>query len=86
MFAHEKVGGISRDKRRMELFREVFTDCQLMDVGFMGPKFTWEKGTLKKTNIRKRLDRGLHMICSFKNSWRQIFITFLILFQTTVCF
>ncbi|KAA3476465.1 putative Transposon TX1 [Gossypium australe] len=43
----------------MEAFRETLVDCQLVDIGFSGVWFTWERGNLPETNIRERLDRGL---------------------------
>ncbi|MBA0753826.1 hypothetical protein Gogos_020747 [Gossypium gossypioides] len=43
--------------RRMEAFRGVLEECQLMDVGYSGVWFTWEMGNLPKTNVRERLDR-----------------------------
>ncbi|MBA0800265.1 hypothetical protein Gohar_010709, partial [Gossypium harknessii] len=43
----------------MELFRNVLTDCSLVDVGFSRRWFTWEEENLPETNIRKRLDRGV---------------------------
>lgn len=39
---------------RMSAFR----DCQLLDLGFYGQKFTWTNKR-KKTPILERLDRGL---------------------------
>ncbi|KAA3460602.1 reverse transcriptase [Gossypium australe] len=50
-------GGVPRDERRMEVFREVLADCGLMDMGFSGRWFKWERGNLPETNIRERLDR-----------------------------
>ncbi|KAA3472860.1 reverse transcriptase [Gossypium australe] len=59
MYGFEKKGGIPRDERRMEVFREVLADCGLMDVGFSAKWFTWERGNLPENNIRERLDRGV---------------------------
>ncbi|KAH1040059.1 hypothetical protein J1N35_041802 [Gossypium stocksii] len=59
MYSFEQKGGLPRDKRRTEMFRNVLTDCQLTDVEFSGNWFTWEKGNLPETNIRERLDRGV---------------------------
>ncbi|KAK5810731.1 uncharacterized protein LOC108468248 [Gossypium arboreum] len=43
----------------MEAFRKVLEDCNLVDVGFCGNWFTWERGNLPETNIQERLDRGV---------------------------
>ncbi|KAA3460638.1 reverse transcriptase [Gossypium australe] len=43
----------------MEAFRNALEDCQLVDVGYTGNWFTWERGNLPETNIRERLDRGV---------------------------
>ncbi|KAA3453480.1 reverse transcriptase [Gossypium australe] len=59
MFSFEKQGGQLRDPRRMETFRDTLANCGLMDVGFSGTWFTWERGNLSETNIRERLDRGV---------------------------
>lgn len=40
-----------------------------MDVGFTGPLFTWERGNLKETNIRERLDRGVANDMWLKEFW-----------------
>ncbi|KAA3480050.1 LINE-1 reverse transcriptase isogeny [Gossypium australe] len=47
MYGFEKRGGLPRDERRMEVFRNVLEDCPLMDVGY------------SETNIQERLDRGV---------------------------
>ncbi|KAA3461725.1 Exo_endo_phos domain-containing protein [Gossypium australe] len=59
LYSFEKSGGVQRDNKRMEAFRETLEDCQLVDIGFSGVWFTWERGNLPETNIRERLDRGV---------------------------
>ncbi|KAG8474111.1 hypothetical protein CXB51_033599 [Gossypium anomalum] len=59
LYAFKKKCGLPAEQRRMEAFREVLEDCQLMDIGYSGAWFTWERGNLPKTNIRERLDRGV---------------------------
>ncbi|MBA0688519.1 hypothetical protein Goari_006298, partial [Gossypium aridum] len=53
LYGYEKKGGVPKDERRMELFRNVLTDCSLVDVGFSKRWSTWERGNLPETNIRK---------------------------------
>ncbi|MBA0876499.1 hypothetical protein Goshw_005146 [Gossypium schwendimanii] len=59
MYSFEKKGGQAREERRMEAFRGVLGECQLVDVGYTGVWYTWERGNLPSTNIRERLDRGV---------------------------
>jgi hypothetical protein len=54
LFSHEKEGGNLRPINFMQNFRDVLTDCNLHDIGFMGDQFTWRRG-----RIRERLDRAL---------------------------
>ncbi|KAG8474214.1 hypothetical protein CXB51_034100 [Gossypium anomalum] len=51
LYGFEKIGGLPRDKGRMEAFRKVLEECNLMDM-----RFTWERGNLPKTNIQERSD------------------------------
>ncbi|XP_016755198.1 uncharacterized protein [Gossypium hirsutum] len=52
----------------MENFRNVLADCELLDVGFSGNRFTWERGNLPETNIWERLDRGVT-----NDAWMSLF-------------
>ncbi|KAK5840246.1 hypothetical protein PVK06_009135 [Gossypium arboreum] len=61
LYSFEKNGGVQRDQRRMEAFREVLEECQLMDIGYSEVWFTWERGNFPETNIRERLDRRSQM-------------------------
>lgn len=55
-YGFEKKGGLPREEGRMKVFRKVLEDCNLVDIGFMGNWFTWERGNLLGTNIQERLD------------------------------
>ncbi|XP_017648047.1 uncharacterized protein LOC108488269 [Gossypium arboreum] len=68
MYFFEKSRGQSREEKRMEAFREVLNECQLMDVGYMGVWFTCEGGNLPETNIKERLNRGVA-----NEKWMQLF-------------
>ncbi|KAA3486094.1 reverse transcriptase [Gossypium australe] len=59
MYGFEKNRGLPRDERRIKSFRNVLTDCSLVDVGFSWRWFTWERGNLLEKNIRERLDKGV---------------------------
>ena len=39
----EKVGGAIRLHSQMQLFCDVIDECSFMDLGFVGPKFTWSR-------------------------------------------
>ena len=55
----EKVGGALRPHNQMQLFREVLDECGFMDLGYVGPKFTWARHFDNGNSIWERLDRGL---------------------------
>ncbi|KAA3481364.1 reverse transcriptase [Gossypium australe] len=69
MYEFEKKGGLPREERRMEAFRNALEDCRLIDVGYSGNWFTWERGNLPETNIRERLDRGVANV-----NWMSMFL------------
>jgi hypothetical protein len=41
LHSDEHFGLRDRDENQMELFRDCLDDCGLMDMGFIGPKYTW---------------------------------------------
>ena len=43
--AEEKLGGRSRPTRQMEAFREVIDECGFKDLGYVGGKYTWYRGS-----------------------------------------
>ncbi|KAL4626130.1 hypothetical protein ACB092_05G073600 [Castanea dentata] len=56
---HEKVGGAVRPHNQMQLFCDIINKCGFMDLGYVGPKFTWCKHFENGTSIWERLDKGL---------------------------
>ena len=50
----ERQGSKRRRTREMMEFAEAISDCQLLDTGADGPKFTWARG-----DTFERLDRVL---------------------------
>ncbi|XVF77534.1 hypothetical protein PTKIN_Ptkin14bG0052500 [Pterospermum kingtungense] len=44
LFDHEKSGSVARNEAQMEAFRGALDYCGLVDIGFTGPWFTWERG------------------------------------------
>ncbi|XP_047961409.1 uncharacterized protein LOC125206162 [Salvia hispanica] len=59
----ERQGGRKKRTREMSDFAETISDCQLLDVGADGPKFTWARG-----EVFERLDRVL-----LSEGWSSLF-------------
>lgn len=57
LYDNEKQGGVARNPRLSEAFRDVLNDCNLVDAGFTGRKFTWFKNKKDPASMRERLDR-----------------------------
>ena len=64
----EKLGGATCNQNQMQLFRDVLDECGFMDLGFVGPRFTWSKHFEDGCSIWERLDRGVA-----NNAWFQKF-------------
>nr|KYP56524.1 Putative ribonuclease H protein At1g65750 family [Cajanus cajan] len=61
---HERQGGSTSTNRRGDnAFRECFSECRLLDIGFQGTPFTWKRGA-----VCERLDR-----CLASYDWRLAF-------------
>lgn len=43
LFGFKKVGGRPHPRSLLEGFNKVITDCNLIEPGFIGSEFTWEK-------------------------------------------
>lgn len=54
----EQPGGVF-SRMRAEAFAGVLEDCALMDLGFIGGKFTWQRKCRGGMLVSRRLDRGL---------------------------
>ena len=57
--SHEKHGGRLRPYGQMEKFREVLDECNLLDLGYVGNKFTWSKNLPNGGMVWERLDRAV---------------------------
>ena len=58
LLSHEKFGGALRSEAAMRDFREVVDDCGLLDLGYVGKKYTW-RGKRGNGMVLERLDRAL---------------------------
>lgn len=64
----EKFGGRHPDLNKMALFNDFLNTCNLIDLGFIGPLFTWSNNREHGKTIRTRIDR-----CHANSSWLNIF-------------
>lgn len=64
----KKWGAATRARRHMVDFQEALEDCQLCDLGFKGPKFTWNNGRDGAAFMKERLDRVVA-----NSEWRSMF-------------
>jgi exonuclease III len=55
----EKWGGSNRSSSQMRRFQLALEECELSDMGFRGPKYTWSNCRESWDYIKERLDRGL---------------------------
>lgn len=53
----EKLGWLDRDANQMRRFRECLGACGLIDLGFVGQRFTWCNERLGEQRTLIRLDR-----------------------------
>lgn len=53
----DKLGGPKILSYRSRLYADTMNKCRLMDIGFFGPKFTWNNNR-RYNPIYERLDRG----------------------------
>ncbi|GMI95564.1 hypothetical protein HRI_003225700 [Hibiscus trionum] len=57
----------------MSHFREALEDCDLCDLGFKGPWYTWERDRMPENNVRERLDRAVA-----NSEWWEMHLGFLV--------
>ncbi|KAA3462318.1 reverse transcriptase [Gossypium australe] len=42
LYFFEKSGGVLREQKRMEAFRDTLEECKLLDIGYWRVRYTWE--------------------------------------------
>jgi exonuclease III len=57
MEADEKFGAVTKSRRQMRDFCNTLEACNLQDLGYVGPKFTWCNMRDEDNFIKERLDR-----------------------------
>lgn len=55
---NEKRGGLPVSTAQVRSFLEVIRTCELLDIGYSRPKFTWSNMRRGMANILERLDRA----------------------------
>lgn len=53
----DKFGGRTINIYRYLLFKDSFNKCNMIDLGFSGPRFTWTNGRELSALIQERIDR-----------------------------
>uniref|UniRef100_A0A8I6Y3E3 Reverse transcriptase domain-containing protein n=1 Tax=Hordeum vulgare subsp. vulgare TaxID=112509 RepID=A0A8I6Y3E3_HORVV len=59
LLQEEHFGSLDRSEVQMGLFRDCLQICNLTDLGYVDPKFTWSNKQNAQCNVRVRLDRGV---------------------------
>ncbi|KAM2576603.1 hypothetical protein TB2_002354 [Malus domestica] len=67
VWPHEKRGGRAWEVGRMRFLKEFMQSKELVDLGFSGPPFTWERDWENWGLIEERLDRAL-----VNNLWTEL--------------
>jgi hypothetical protein len=55
----EHIGPRDRTETRIAAFQDCLQDCGLMDLGFVGPKYTWCNRQDASSHVKVRLDRAV---------------------------
>ena len=63
----EKLGGNLRSPKQMERFRDAINRCRFRDLGYVGPRFTWNKIFTNGDSWWVQLDRALATTEWFSN-------------------
>ena len=59
LYSNEKLGGAVREAKQMADFRDCLNRCGLVDLGFIGQKYTWCNGRFGGERTKLRLDRAV---------------------------
>jgi hypothetical protein len=59
MSSDENLDVSARGEAQMQQFLDCLEDCQLVDLGFFGTKYTWNNRQQGQHNIRVRLDKAV---------------------------
>lgn len=59
MWQHEDLSYAKRSERKMANFRETLSFCDLHDLGYQGPSWTYDNKQQGNKNIRAKIDRAV---------------------------
>jgi hypothetical protein len=68
MWQHEHFSQTKRSERRMAAFRSTLSFCNLFDLGFAGPPWTFDNKQKDRKNVKGRIDRAVASVC-----WTELF-------------
>lgn len=68
LVSEEKQDRLLKAQHLMQEFKSVLFHCGLIDLGFMGSRFTWNNGREGDAYVQLRLDR----VCATLE-WRELF-------------
>lgn len=68
LVSKEKQGRLLKAQHLMQEFRIVLLHCGLIDLGFMGNRFSWNNGREGDAYVQLRLDQAYATL-----EWREIF-------------
>jgi hypothetical protein len=74
----EKWGGSARQRSSMQAFQHAL-ECNLFDLGFCGPRYTWSNCREDEAFIKERLDRGVANL-----EWRSLFPEAVVLVEAVI--
>ena len=57
LLSEDKFGGRAVNVNRSLLFKDSLDKCNMLDIGFAGPRFTWTNRREVQALIQERIDR-----------------------------
>ncbi|XP_028797588.1 uncharacterized protein LOC114753090 [Neltuma alba] len=70
----EKLGKLPVNVRRVLNFHCILADCELLDLGYQGSKFTRNNRRLGEEHVKERLDRAVAN-CEFRENFQNALVT-----------
>lgn len=80
LYAGEKWGGEDRDQNKMEMFKDALDYCDLEDLGYQGPSFTWSGVRAGGVRVSCRVDR-----VAADGRWQEAFPSSQVLVKNNIC-